>query len=99
MARHPLNDDAKVRAPDATCLVYVKAALHLLLNKRPDLFFGQFTALPDIPALVVGSNFPVDDTYATAVADYIVARVESGNDEAVLAERAAMFFNLFKGGL
>ena len=99
MARKPLNDDDKVRASDATCLGYAIAALHLGINKRPDLFFGQFSALPDISALALTSNFPVDDMIAPAIADYITARVESGNDEAVLTERATMFFNLFKGGL
>lgn len=99
VARHPLNDDDKTRAPDATCLVYARAALHLLLNKRPDLYYGQFTSLPDISALALTSNFPVDDMLAPAVADYITARVESGNDEAVLTERATMFFGLFKAGL
>lgn len=99
IARKALNDDDKSRTSDATGLVYAKAGLHLLLNKRPDLFFGQYLVLPDISALTLSSTFPLDDMIAPPLADYITARAESGNDEAVLTERATMFFGLFKAGL
>ena len=99
IGRKPLNDDDKDRVTDATGLVYAQSGLQLLLNKRPDLYYGQFTSLPDISAMTLSSNFPLDDMIAPALADYITARAESGNDEAVLTERASMFFNLFKGGL
>ena len=97
IGRVPLNDAAKTRVTDATMLIYGKQAIHLLLSKRPDLFFGRFLALPDISALVLASAFPVDDIIAPAVADYMTARAESANDESIVEERASMFFQLFKG--
>lgn len=97
IGRVPLNDAAKTRVSDATMLIYGRQAIHLLLSKRPDLFFGQFLALPNISALALGSNFPVDDIIAPAVADYMTARAESANDQSIVEERAAMFYQLFKG--
>ena len=97
IARVPLNDAAKTRVTDATMLIYGRTAIQLLLSKRPDLFFGRFLALPDISALALGDAFPVDDIIAPAVADYMTARAESGNDESIVEERAAMFYQLFKG--
>ncbi|OGT02160.1 MAG: hypothetical protein A2143_00760 [Gallionellales bacterium RBG_16_57_15] len=96
-ARIPLNDADKARASDTTLLSFFNDAVLLLRNKRPDIFMGQFLSLPE--NLAVGEVFPLPSEFVPPVADYITARVESGNDEAVLTERATMFFNLFKGGL
>lgn len=93
--RIPLNDADKARYSDLQLLGFAIDALLLLLNTRPDLFFGQFTSLPTITALTNG--FPLPDTLAPAVADYVTARAESMNDESVLEQRAAAFFALFKG--
>jgi len=94
--RYPLNDADKVRYTDTDLLVFARAALHLLLSKRPDLFFGRFTALPSISTLALGDSFPLDDSMEPAVADYITARAESVNDESVVDQRAALFFGLFR---
>ena len=96
-ARIPLNDAAKVRKTDPQLLSYAVDALYLVLQKRPDLFIGQFTGLPDFSALILASPFPLDNAYASAVADYVTARCETENDEAVVEQRANLFFNLFKG--
>jgi len=97
MGRIPLNDDDKARMTDAMGLTFAKQGLQMVLSKRPDLFFGQYLALPDISALALGSSFPVDDIIAPAVADYITARAESRNDESIIEQRATMFYQLFKG--
>ena len=86
----------KLRVSDTTMLVYARQALLLLLSKRPDLFFGKFSALPDLSALGLTDSVPVNDMLSTAIADYITARSETGNDESVVEQRAVMFFGLFK---
>ena len=95
-ARYPLNDAAKTAHSDAKMLSYAVDALLIVKQRRPDLFFGQYLNLPDIGALVVGSDFPIDDAYGSAIADYVTARCETGNDESVIEQRANLFFDLFK---
>ena len=98
MGRIPLNDDDGQRVSDQTMLTYARNAIHLLLARRSDLFFGMFTAMPSISTLALTDAFPLDDMVAPAVADYCTARAESGNDESVIEQRATMFFSLFKEG-
>ena len=76
-------------------LGYANDAILVLRNKRPDLFIGSFAALPE--KLAIGATFPLPSEYVPAVVDYIVARAETHNDEAVVEERAAMFFQLAAG--
>ena len=98
-ARIPLNDadpiDANRRDTDATLLAHAKGAIETLRNKRPDLFFGSFSALPG-EALVLGDPFPLPDEYAPPVQDYVTARAQLKDDEAV-AQSATTFFALFTG--
>ena len=94
--REPLNDSDKVRYSDTTLLKFARNALHLLLSKRPDLFYGQFTALPAIATLALADPFPLDDGIAPAVSDYVTARAECSNDESVVEQRASLFFQLFR---
>jgi hypothetical protein len=97
-ARVPLNDPAPgVRYPDADLLKIANAAVLILRRRRPDLFFGRFTALPG--EMTAGQNLPLDDEYFPAVVDYVVARAETRDDEEALKTRAAMFFQLFEGAL
>lgn len=93
-AREPLNDDDKTRYSDTLLLGYANDAVLILRNKRPDFFFGQFSALPG--SKVLGDNLPLPDEVFPAIADYVTARAETKNDESVLEQRAAMFFGLFK---
>lgn len=98
MGRIPLNDDNKSRITDAVALTFARNAILMLLQRRPDLFYGRFLALPTIATLALTDTFPVDDTIAPAVADFITARSETRNDEAIVEQRAALFFSLFKEG-
>lgn len=93
--RVPLNDDGKVRFTDPQLLSFGVDGIYVLRQKRPDLFFGQFAALPR--ELAVGDPFPLPEEYAPAVQDYITARAETRNSEADLEQRASAFFALFKG--
>lgn len=97
LARLPLNDSDKVRYTDAQALLYAQTGIALLLNKRPDLFLGQFTALPDPFDDVVGDNIPIDTRYKQALADYVTARCETHDDENVVQQRAQLFFQLAGG--
>jgi len=98
-ARIPINDVDKVRKTDADMLSYAIDALYMLQQRRPDLMFGLYLTLPDFTALALTSPFPLDNAYATAVADYVTARTETENDESVVEQRANLFFGLFKGQL
>jgi hypothetical protein len=93
-ARVPLNDADKVRYPDADGLVYANDAVKVLKRERPDLFFGQFEALPGDKTL--GQDLPVADEYVVAVTDYVTARWEFRDDEAAVQAKASAFFGLFK---
>ena len=92
-ARLPLQDDAKVRYTDAKLLDYGNAAIQQLILKRPDLFFGSFTALPGILAL--GGTFPLEDMYFQAIADYVTARSRAKSAEEVTRAQAQAYFDLF----
>lgn len=94
-ARVPLNDSEKTRYSDDVLLSYANDALLLLRNKRPDLFIGSYSALPE--KLVIDATFPITSEHMPPVMDYVVARAESHNDESVLTERAALFFKLAEG--
>jgi hypothetical protein len=95
--RTPINDDDKVRFTDAALLVFAQDGILLLRNKRPDLFFGLFGTLSTTENLALDDTFPLNAEIVPALADYVTARAETKNDESVLTERAALFFNLVKG--
>jgi len=92
-ARKPLNDNDKVRWPDATLLEYANDALLRLRSKRPDLFFGQFLNLPG--AVTLANNFPLGDEFIEPVADYLRARAHTHDTEAAEEEKVAMFSKAF----
>lgn len=98
-ARIPLNDD-KTAGSDATCrwsdvklLGYANDAVLVLRMKRPDIFIGQYEALPG--PNIITDNIPVPDEYFVALADYATARAETPDDEAAVMGRAQLFFGLF----
>ena len=93
VARHPLNDEDKVRYPDATLLVYLIHGLLTAYRNRYDLFMGGGT-VPTL-SMTVASTFPLPDEFSQVFADYVTARAESGDDEHVISQRAAQFGALF----
>ena len=97
-ARIPLNDpkDEATGLPavfqDAELLIYVNAAFDTLKARRPDLFYGQY---PNVMRQVAATDlFPLDDTYYTAIADYVTGRAMMKDDEHALKEKGALFFAL-----
>jgi len=96
-ARIPLNDAGKDRYLDSEGLGYANDAVKVLRRERPDLFIGQFEALPGDKAL--GEDLPVDDEYFSPVCDYVTARWEFRDDETAVEEKAVTFFSLFKSAI
>ncbi len=94
-ARLTLNDAQKVRYPDTELLTYANMAYQLLRRFRPDFFVGNYSngALPTLLGLT--DTFPVDDMYRPAIADFLIARAESKDDEHIVQQRAQAFFQLF----
>lgn len=99
-ARIPLNDDEKDRYLDAQLLTFGQDAYLLLRRYRPDIFLSGWGDFPAFGALTLAADFPsVDDMYLPVIADYIAARAEFRDDEAVVAERAQAFYALFAAGM
>jgi hypothetical protein len=93
-----LQDDAKVRYPDAELLDYANSAYLTLRRKRPDMFLGLWGSMPS--NLGMASNFPgAGDEYMPSIADYVTARAEFKDDENVVQQRAASFYQLFEAGV
>lgn len=98
LARLPLEDADKETWTDLVLLLYARSALQLLRDRRADLFFGQYESEPDLAALALGDDFPLEGAYLQPVADYVTARASSHDEEHVVSQRAPQFFNLFQGG-
>lgn len=96
LARLTLNDDDKIRWPDAEMLSYAQDGLDTVFRLRPDLFHGQFATLFDSSALVVGSTFPIENRFRRTVADYLIMRAESKDEEAVSTGRASQSAQYFE---
>lgn len=96
-ARYTLNDPDKTRYPDAELLDYTNDALLVMRKKRPDLFIGQWAALPS--GLALGANWPTSDEYTVSVQAYIIARAEAKEDEYEDTSRAAQFVQAFEAGV
>jgi len=96
-ARVPLNDDSKVAWTDVELLGFANKAIHLLKARRPDLFFGSYTALPG--NLAVGATFPLEDQHMPAVQDYVTARAQFKDTEEAVKGAATAFYQLFDASI
>jgi hypothetical protein len=94
LARIPLNDADKARYSDADLLSYANHGLLTLLKRRPDLFVGSYSSLPDGEKALTDS-FPLPVQYVQTIADYVTGRAEMSDDEHVNSGRAAAFAQLF----
>lgn len=93
-ARRSLNDDDKVRWPDATLLEHAIGGLQIIRRRRPDVFVGQFTT--DLTVLALVSDFPIDDDYREAVSEYVVSKAMFGEDESAVRTAAPTFYSMFE---
>lgn len=94
LARVPLNDANRDRYSDDILLLFANHAMLQILKRRPDLFVGQFSSLPN-GERSLNDAFPLPSEYVQTVADYVTARAEMTDDEHVNAGRAALFMRLF----
>lgn len=96
-ARVPLNDDDKVAWTDVELLGFANKAIHQLKARRPDLFFGMYSALPG--NLAAGGTFPLEDQYLSAVQDYVTARAQFKDVEEAVKGAATAFYQLFDASI
>lgn len=94
IARIDLNDDDKERYKDAEhMLPHAREAIAVMLNMRPDLFFGNYDLDPY--ALTLASDVPFDVQYVPALTEYLVMRAQRKDDDYVnsgAVTLAAQFF-------
>ena len=89
LARLDLNDLATgtivPRYPQSDLLKYANDGIAKAVRLRPDLNYGNYGTgtgtSQDYTDLTTASTFPLDLLYRPAVAAYIVARAEEGDDE------------------
>jgi hypothetical protein len=93
-ARLNLHDDDKTRYKDTDLLTYANAGLAYVFSKRTDLSFDSY-GTPFGAELALTDTFPLPLRFLQAVADYIVARAESIDDQYATDGRAQQFMTLF----
>lgn len=86
LAYRVLNDDDRARYTIEDVTDFANQALIAVLNKRPDLFVGQYSALPN-GQLALGDPFPLDARWVQPVADITVALAQTKDEEEVIAQR------------
>lgn len=97
LARHDLNDDAKVRYTDADMLKHANDGIAKAYVMRPDLRFGNYpTAYTDLAAT---ADCPLPIEYRQALASYVVWGMQSTDDAFVLDQRAEKSRKEFFNGL
>jgi hypothetical protein len=87
-----LNDEDQDRYKDPELMDFITDALQAIKTARPDLFIGAF-ATP-ISITDRANNLPIDDQFFRPVVDYVIARCETKDDEAVVSARAELMFKL-----
>lgn len=93
-----LTNDADAAArSDSQLIGYVRDALYLIKNVRPDLFLGQFRTA--MATLTTASSLPIDDQFFSPIYDYVVARAEMTDDESANSGRAELSMKLTQGFL
>lgn len=106
LVRESLNDDEKIRWTDAECLKYLQDAMDYLYNMRPDMFYTQLTTF-DSSTLTLDSDgdetfdsvtdgFPLPNRHRRTIADYILMRCQTKDDEAVSEGIPAVTYRFFK---
>lgn len=79
-ARESLNDDDKIRYPDAECATYVNEGLRTMRLFAPYLFIGKFTTYTGAD-VALGGNIPLDDFWKPALVDFVIFRAQMKDEE------------------
>ena len=97
LARLDINDAAKQRNYDVNMMQFANDGIAKAVVLRPDLNYGNYsTAFAD---LTTASAFPLPLEYRPAIANYIVLRCETADDEFAIEQRALQGLKLFLGDL
>jgi len=95
LARITLNDrDADgYRMSDDDLLGFANNGLDEFFQMRPDLFIGQMSAATASEGHQLGLNddVPIDGRWKRQLADYVIHRAETGDDEHMNSGRASAF--------
>lgn len=94
LARIPLNDAGKDRVSDATLLSFANHGMLQIAKRRPDLFVGQYSNLPNGEQTLTDA-FPLPAAYVQTLADYATFRAEMIDDEKMNSARSLAFAQLF----
>lgn len=97
LARLDINDAGKVRYPDSDLLKYANDGIAKALTMRPDLNWGNYSnAYAD---LAVTADFPLPLEYRDAIAAFVTAKAQFGDDPFVIEQRAIQGLKMFIGGM
>ena len=103
LARLTLNDtDASAyRDGDDNLLEYVNDGLDAMFDLRPDLFIGSMTgaSITEGHQLALDTDLPVPGRYRRVLADFVIFRADSKDDEHANSGRAAAFMKFFESRL
>jgi hypothetical protein len=94
--RKPLNDAAKTGSR-SDLLRFANDFVQLARRERPDLFFGQFAALPGRSRH--RRQLPLPAEFEGPAADYVTGRAEALGNEDELEQRAIVFLKSAASGL
>lgn len=95
-ARGTLQDRDAVRVSTPDLEGFALDALNMIRNDRPDLFLGSWGAIAPVTGTAA---LPLDDQFFRPVVDYMIARAETQDDEAVNSARAELMAKLAGGFL
>ena len=99
-ARDPHNDPVLpdetdgVRYLNAELLRYAAAGIQRAVELRPDLLFGRYLVGVK-ESYVTTDAFPLKPSLVQTIADYVVFRAETKDDEHVNSQRAIQFLQVF----
>lgn len=101
LARITLNDADKVRDSDPDLAKFVNSGLDEFYMLRPDLFIGSFTAAAASEGhqLELAEPLPIDGRWKQLLADYVVARAQTKDDEHVNSNRVALMLRTLEARL
>jgi len=87
------RDSDAYRMSDDDLLEFANNGLDEFFQMRPDLFIGQMSlaTASEGHQLALGNALPIDGRWKRLLADYVISRTETGDDEHQNAGRAGAF--------
>ena len=86
-----------MRYTDPVLLGYLQDGVSRAFALRPDLRFGQFLLVST--ALALGTTFPLPVQHESVIADYVIFRAETADDENVNTNRETKHMQMFEAGI